>query len=54
MKTVFTQDWKDWIHTNVNAGRDRDGIFKILLDEGMTLLLSLNKWDIVPHVRLGS
>jgi len=34
MKTVFTQDWKDWIHTNVNAGRDRDGIFKILLDEG--------------------
>lgn len=34
MKRVFTQDWIDWINTNVNAGRDKDGIFKILLDEG--------------------
>lgn len=34
MKTEFTSDWKDWITTNVEAGRDLDGIFKILLDEG--------------------
>jgi len=34
MKTEFTQDWKDWIRTNVSAGQDKDGIFKILLDEG--------------------
>lgn len=34
MKTEFTQDWKNWLTTNINAGQDRDGIFKILLDEG--------------------
>lgn len=33
-KTEFSLDWKDWIKTNVDAGKDRDGIFKILLDEG--------------------
>ena len=34
MKTDFSQEWKDWITTNINAGQDPDGIFKILLDEG--------------------
>ena len=34
MKTHFDADWKNWIKSNVSAGRDRDGIFKILLDEG--------------------
>ncbi|WP_409432246.1 prolyl hydroxylase family protein [Litorimonas sp. RW-G-Af-16] len=34
MKTEFSSDWKSWIKTNVDAGQDRDGIFKILLDEG--------------------
>ncbi len=34
MKTEFSPDWKNWIKTNVNAGQDRNGIFKILLDEG--------------------
>lgn len=34
MKTYFSSDWKNWIAVNVNAGRDLDGIFKILLDEG--------------------
>lgn len=34
MKTYFSSDWKNWITANVNAGRDLDGIFKILLDEG--------------------
>lgn len=34
MKTYFSSDWKNWIVVNVNAGRDLDGIFKILLDEG--------------------
>lgn len=34
MKTEFTSDWKDWIKTNMDAGQDPDGIFKILLDEG--------------------
>lgn len=34
MKTHFTSEWKNWITTNVNAGQDLNGIFKILLDEG--------------------
>jgi len=34
MKTVFTEEWKDWIQTNLTSGKDPDGIFKILLDEG--------------------
>lgn len=34
MKTEFDQDWKNWIKTNVDNGQDKNGIFKILLDEG--------------------
>ena len=34
MKTEFTADWKQWIKTNVDAGQDKDGIFKILSDDG--------------------
>ena len=31
---AFTQDWINWIEENVNAGADKDGIFKTLLDHG--------------------
>lgn len=31
---AFTQDWINWIDHNVANGCDKDGIFKILLDEG--------------------
>ncbi|WP_390590840.1 2OG-Fe(II) oxygenase [Simiduia litorea] len=34
MKTEFDESWRNWIKTNVDAGRCRNGIFKILLDEG--------------------
>lgn len=34
MKTEFDNDWKNWIKTNVDNGQDKNGIFKILLDEG--------------------
>ncbi|MDN3640364.1 2OG-Fe(II) oxygenase [Simiduia curdlanivorans] len=34
MKTQFDESWRNWIKTNVDAGRCKDGIFKILLDEG--------------------
>lgn len=36
MKTVFEETWKNWIKTNVDNGQDKNGIFKILLDEGYT------------------
>jgi prolyl 4-hydroxylase len=31
---VFNDQWKIWIWTNVGRGCDRDGIFKVLLDNG--------------------
>ncbi len=34
MTKIFNAAWIQWIRTNVEAGRDKDGIFKILLDEG--------------------
>ncbi|MEE9302256.1 MAG: 2OG-Fe(II) oxygenase [Thiotrichaceae bacterium] len=34
MKIGFTEEWKDWIRTNIAAGQHKDGLFKILLDEG--------------------
>jgi prolyl 4-hydroxylase len=32
----ITQDWKDWIELNISRGCDKDGIYKILLDEGFS------------------
>ncbi len=34
MQKPITSDWQDWINLNVSRGCDKDGIFKILLDEG--------------------
>lgn len=34
MKTFFSPEWKKWIVTNLDAGQNPDGIFKILLDDG--------------------
>ena len=48
MKTIFTSDWKDWITSNVNAGKDRDGIFKILLDEGYEYSAIVSEMDYRP------
>ena len=36
MDKQITQDWKDWIELNVSRGCDKDGIYKILLDEGFS------------------
>ena len=30
---TFTEDWIGWIDENVSTGCDKNGIFKILLDE---------------------
>lgn len=34
MKAQFDESWKGWIQTNIDRGCCKDGIFKILLDEG--------------------
>src|SRR6185312_2126759 len=36
MGKQLTPDWADWIQHNIARGCDKDGIFKILLDEGFT------------------
>ena len=48
MKTHFTAEWKNWITTNVNAGQNLDGIFKILLDEGYTYASIVREMNYQP------
>lgn len=48
MQTFFNEDWKQWIRTNVNAGRDKNGIFKILLDEGYSFDAIAAEMNFVP------
>ena len=48
MKTEFTADWKDWIETNIQSGKDRDGIFKVLHDEGYEYSAIVNEMNYRP------
>ena len=50
MKTTFTQDWKDWITLNVNNGQNKDGLFKILLDEGYDFVAISKEMKYLPSV----
>lgn len=50
MKTHFDQNWKNWIKTNVDAGQNKDGIFKILLDEGYQYAAIKREMNYEPHV----
>ena len=36
MERVFTHDWLQWIELNLQRGCDKDGIFRVLLDEGFS------------------
>lgn len=49
-KTAFTQEWKDWISTNINNGQNKDGIFKILLDEGYDAIVIAKEMSYLPLV----
>ena len=46
----ITLDWKDWIQLNIDRGCDRDGIYKILLDEGFEEKDIENEMGFVPLV----
>ncbi len=52
MKTSFDESWKDWIKTNVESGQSKDGIFKILLDEGYTIDAIVEEMGYRPSVSL--
>ena len=48
LKTTFTPEWESWIKTNVDAGHDKDGLFKILHDEGFDYWPIVNALNHVP------
>ena len=50
MKTHFDQNWKNWIRTNLEAGQDKNGIFKILLDEGYDYAAIKNEMAYEPNI----
>lgn len=52
MKTHFDQAWKDWLTTNINNGQNRDGLFKILLDEGFDFNAIAKEMKYLPSVPL--
>lgn len=52
MKTLFDESWRNWIKTNVGNGQDKDGIFKILLDEGYEYRAICQEMNYQPSVAL--
>ncbi len=50
MKTHFTEEWKNWIKTNVDAGQNKDGLFKILIDEGYDYTTIKNEMGYEPKL----
>ena len=50
MKTEFNTDWQNWIKTNVDSGQDKNGIFKILLDEGYSYQAIVREMQFEPTV----
>ena len=50
MDKQITQDWKDWTELNIRRGCDKDGIYKILLDEGFSPIDIEKEMGHVPDV----
>jgi prolyl 4-hydroxylase len=52
MNRDLTDDWADWIKLNIERGCDKDGIFRILLDEGFSHDQIVAKMNYEPAVDL--
>jgi len=50
----ITQDWKDWIELNISRGCDKDGIYKILIDEGFSPIDIEKEMGHVPDVDIAT
>lgn len=50
MNKVFTPDWIKWLATNINSGQNKDGLFKILLDEGFAFNDIVTQMNYQPSV----
>lgn len=46
----FTDDWINWIYENVQSGQDKNGIFKILLDNGFDYNQIVIHMDYTPTI----
>ncbi|MBL4674517.1 MAG: 2OG-Fe(II) oxygenase [Arenicella sp.] len=49
-KANFSADWKNWIKTNIDSGQNKDGIFKILLDEGYSYDAIVDEINYTPSM----
>ena len=54
MDKQITQDWKDWIELNISRGCDKDGIYKILIDEGFSPIDIEKEVGHVPDVDIAT
>ena len=52
MKTELNDDWKNWLTTNLANGQDKNGLFKILLDEGYSYTAIKFEMQFEPTVPL--
>jgi len=50
MSKPFTQDWTDWLNTNLANKQNKDGLFKILLDEGFSFETIAQQMQYTPNV----
>ncbi len=54
MSKEFDKSWDDWLQLNLSRGCDKDGIFKILIDEGFEQALVEKKMGYIPTVHIDS
>ena len=54
MNREFNKEWVDWINLNIDRGCDKDGIFKILIDEGFDPIQIEQQMGYKPNVSFDS
>ncbi len=52
MARNLTREWQDWIKLNIDRGCDKNGIFRILIDEGFGFDTIANHMDYQPTMDL--
>ena len=52
MKKRLDSDWQNWVRTNVQAGCDKNGMFRIMLDEGFDYDIIKDALNFEPAIPL--
>ena len=50
----MNNEWIDWIHLNISRGCDKDGIYKILIDEGFSTSVIEKEMGYRPKVDINT